>query len=191
MLSAEDKDGMYLLALETHWEQGPFFCSECKQEVMLKTSRVKIPHFAHWPNASFCTYAHRGESEEHRDAKVELYETLKVVPGVEQVQLELRLGEIRPDVHFVYRDQPVALEIQMSSLSPDLIALRTSLYTAKQIPVLWMVPLFEDLGLGEDRYIPRDWEQYLHTLYYGKVYYWIENLRLQPIKYGLYLLAPS
>lgn len=158
---------------------------------MLKAGRVKVPHFAHWPNASSCAYANSRESEDHREAKIEVYRALRAVPGVEQVQPELRLGEVRPDVHFVYRGQRVALEIQMSHLSPDLLAWRTSVYTTKKIPVLWMVPLFEDLGLSEDRYAPRDWERYLHTLYFGKVYYWIENLRLQPIKYEPYMLAPS
>jgi competence protein CoiA len=189
MLSAVDNDGTYVLALDVQRrDQGPFFCPECKQEVIFRAGPIKTWHFAHWPDADTCTYG-GGESEEHQLAKIELYQALKAVPGVEKVQVERHLGEVRPDVSFVYQGQYFALEIQISSISRELIEWRTQMYTQKNIAVLWMVPFYEELD--EEWYAPLDYERYLHGFYFGKVYYWDEGLQLQPIKFGEYLLAPG
>lgn len=186
MLSAVDKQQNYVLAEEVTREDGPFFCPECRQEVMLKAGPIKIPHFAHWPDASYCAYG-SGESQDHQEAKLELYHALERVSGVEKLKVERYLKEVRPDVSFVYQGQYVALEIQMSNISRELLEWRTQMYTEKNIAVLWMPPLWDDIN-DEDRYAPSDWERYLHTLYFGKVYYWAADLELQPIKFEEYLL---
>ncbi len=56
----------------------------------------------------------------------------------------------------------------------------------RNIVVLWM-PLFS-MELLESRYAPKDWERYLHRMYYGKVYYWFQDLLVQPVKFEDYLL---
>lgn len=49
MLSAVDKDNGYALAMEAHKDDGPFHCTECEEELILKQGRVKIAHFVHLP----------------------------------------------------------------------------------------------------------------------------------------------
>lgn len=127
-----------------------------------------VAHFAHWPDAK-CAYTGEGESEEHRLAKLEIYQALLRAPGVTDVRLERYLREVRPDVSFVLSGELVALEIQASLLARDGIEWRTTVYAKKGIAVLWM-PLFSS-EVSEDRYAPKDWERYLHTMYFGKVYY--------------------
>ncbi len=187
MLSACNRQGN-VLADEVEWEDGPFHCPACQGVVILKKGRIKVPHFAHLPDAE-CVYANEGESEEHRHVKREIYQALLRTPGVTDVQVERYLQEVRPDVSFVLDKELIAIEIQLSLLSRDQIAWRTKTYARKNIAVLW-TPSFSG-ELFEFRYAPKDWERYLHTLYFGRVYYWLEGVKLVPVKFGEYILPPS
>ena len=188
MLSAYNRSGDEVLAEEVGLSGGPFYCPACRQQLTLKKGRKVVAHFAHWPDAD-CAYSGEGESEEHRLAKLEIYRALLQAPGVTEVRLERYLREVRPDVSFVLNGVLVAIEIQLSLLSPEKLEWRTTAYARKNIAVLWM-PSFS-MGLLEPRYAPKDWERYLHTMYYGKVYYWFEGLLLQPVKFEEYLLEPD
>jgi competence protein CoiA len=188
MLSAWNLSGDEVLAEEVESSDGPFYCPACQAQLILKQGRKVVAHFAHWPDAE-CEYVGEGESEEHRMVKWELREALLRIPGVTDVRLERYLREVRPDVSFLMNGQLIALEIQLSQLSLEKIAGRTKAYARKNIAVLWM-PLFRG-ELLEQRYAPRDWERYLHTMYYGKVYYWYEDLLVQPVKFGECLLEPD
>jgi competence protein CoiA len=188
MLSAWNEFGEDVLADEVELEDGPFYCPACQEQLVLKQGRKVVAHFAHRPSTN-CEYTGEGESEEHRLAKRELREALLGVPGVTDVRLERYLREVRPDVSFLLNGQLVALEIQLSQLSLEKIAERTKAYTRKNIAVLWMPLFWRDLL--ERRYAPRDWERYLHAMYYSRVYYWYEDLLVQPVKYGECLLEPN
>ena len=187
MLSAYTQSGE-VMATEVSPEDGPFYCPACQETLIFKQGRKVIAHFAHYPEAT-CAYTNEGESDEHRLAKLELYQALLQAPGVSDVRVERYLQDVRPDVSFVLRGELVAVEIQVSQISRADIAWRTEAYARKNIAVLWMPLLFQEVC--EDRYAPKDWERYLHTMYYGKVYYFAENLELQPVKFGEYLLAPG
>ena len=185
MLSACNRHGD-VLADEVVLEDGPFHCPACLGQVILKKGHIKIPHFAHLPDAE-CTSPNEGESEEHQLAKLEIYEALLRTPGVTEVRLERYLQEVRPDVSFVLNGELVAVEIQLSLLSRDQIEWRTKTYTRKNIAVLWTPSFSRDLF--QARYAPKDWERYLHTMYFGKVYYWFEGIKLVPVKFEEYTLA--
>jgi competence protein CoiA len=148
--------------------------------VTLKRGHIVTPHFAHQPGSN-CSYAGIGESEEHRSAKFEIYQALLTAPGVTNVQMERNLQEVRPDVSCIYKDTLIAIEVQISNLSPDDIERRTRAYASKNIAVLWTPP--QSLEVFEERYAPRHWERYIHTLYYKTVYYWFEGLNIHPIRY--------
>lgn len=187
MLSACNRHGE-VRAAEVEVEDGPFYCPACQGSVILKQGRIKIPHFAHLTGTE-CVYSNGGESEEHQLAKLEIYAALRRTPEVTDVRLERYLQEVRPDVSFVLNGELVAIEIQFSHLSSDQIAWRTKAYARKHIAVLW-TPSFP-MELFEGRYAPREWERYLHTLYSGRVYYWLEEVKLVPVKFEEYLLPPN
>jgi len=134
--------------------------------LILKKGRIKIPHFAHAVDTA-CSYAGEGESEEHRRAKITLYQELLKVPDVSDVRMEHGLHEVRPDVSFRFRGGLIALEVQISSLSPEDIERRTRAYAKRDIAVLWTPPL--SLSAFETRYAPRAWERYLHGLWYDSL----------------------
>jgi competence protein CoiA len=186
MLSAYDKDNNYVLAAEVQYDDGPFYCPECHGELILKAGRVKIAHFAHQAYAD-CSYTGEPESDEHIKAKLEIYKALRDQPGVEKLQVERSLKEVRPDVSFYYDGSYIAIEIQISPITLDEIIRRTTAYTRKNIYVLWAPILSLDMFSG--RYAPKDFERNLHRLYEGIVYYWSKGLDLVPTEFEEYTLV--
>jgi competence protein CoiA len=105
---------------------------------------------------------------------MEIFNALQNAPGVRNVALELSLGAVRPDVSAVINGVPVAIEIQISSLSVETIMSRTIEYFRKGIHVLWLLQWTPKLDA--QRYTPKIWEKWIHAAYFGQVYYWIEGL---------------
>ena len=159
------------LALKT---DAPFFCPECCDVVVLKSGTGKVNHFAH-VNPLVCRFD-ANESEEHRQCKFQIYQALLRQPNVEKAAMERPLGTNRPDISAYINGVPVAIEIQISSLSEETIKHRTMEYARKGIYILWLLLWTPDLT--DTRYTPRLWEKWIHTTYFGHVYYWIEELTI-------------
>ena len=85
------------------------------------------------------------------------------------------------------RKWKVAVELQLSAISPGEISYRTRCYAAKNIWVLWITPYHHNVS-GLTPYRTRIWERYLHALYFGKVYYWSGGLCLLPVHFEPYVL---
>jgi competence protein CoiA len=174
MLSAKrTSDGQTVTAYQSKKTDGPFLCHECGDLVTLKTGKRTTGHFAHL--SLTCRLA-MGESEIHRYCKLEIYESLLRAPGVTNVALERPLGSNRPDVSAYIHGVPVAIEVQISSLSIETIMRRTIDYHQKGICVLWLLQWKPQLDSG--RYTPRLWEKWIHAAYFGQVYYWIHGLQI-------------
>lgn len=186
MLSAIKESDETVMAWEITREDGPFFCPECEEEVILKKGFIILPHFAHYPEAS-CSYG-TGESEQHRRAKYEIYEALKAHPDVNYLRVERYLKEVRPDVSFLWQGKwRVAIEMQISAISPEEIAHRTRWYAAKNIWVLWITPYHNTMSCLTP-YNTQVWERYLHALYFGRVYYWLGGTQVLPVHFKPYVL---
>ena len=176
--------GQKVAAWEAERADKPFVCFCCGREVTLRRGETKAPHFAHRPPVT-CEYG-AGESAEHRKCKLEIYEHLSRHPEVTKCELERDLRTVRPDVSAYVRGVPVAIEVQLSSLSLGRIAYRTSEYARKGIYVLWL-PLYSE-SLGRELYRPRPWERWLHALYQGRVYYWLGGVQILPVHFRDYLV---
>lgn len=174
--------GQKIAAWEVERSDGPFLCFCCQQMVMLRKGEIKAPHFAHIPPVT-CEYG-RGESEEHRRCKIAIYESLSAHPQVRKCEMERDLGTVRPDVSAYINDMPVAIEVQLSNLSLTRIQYRTSEYARRGIYVLWLPILTPKVR--QRLYSPSPWEQWLHAAYFGRVYYWLEGLRILPIHFRDY-----
>lgn len=162
----------------------PFKCPMCGNETILRKGKVKIHHFAHKPPVS-CEYG-KGESEAHRKCKQSIYSCLKQDPNVSECELEKNFGKVVSDVFFIHNGVKIAIEVQISNLTMDRIIERTKAYHDLGVYVLWLC-LF-DSNLNNECYSPKLWERWLHVNYYGRVYYWIEDLSLVPIHFEDYLL---
>lgn len=175
MLSAKrTSDGQIVHAYFERKENGPFRCVECNEEVVLRSGKSRVDHFAH-VNPLACSYT-QGESELHRRCKMEIFDGLSRAPHVKNVVLEKPMGVVRPDISAEINGTPVAIEIQISSLSVDEIMRRTIAYHQKGIYVLWLLQWTSDLD--KERYSPRVWEKWIHACYFGRVYYWTQNLEV-------------
>jgi len=115
-----------------------------------------------------------GETDAHRRCKIEIFEALQNQPHIRDAGLERSLKSVRPDVSAYIGNVPVAIEVQISSLSLETIAHRTREYERKGIYVLWLLQWTPELD--DPRYAPRLWEKWIHAAYFGSVYYWIEGL---------------
>src|ERR1051325_9841204 len=173
MLSAKrQSDGQTVTAYFEKKSNGPFVCLDCEKELLLKCGRNRANYFAH-ANRFACRFA-TGESDIHRRCKMEIFEALRHTPGVRDVAMERPLGTVRPDVSAHINGVPVAVEVQISSLSIETIMSRTIEYSRKGIYVLWLLQWTPKLDAP--RYAPTIWEKWIHTAYFGGVYYWIEGL---------------
>jgi competence protein CoiA len=182
MLSAYNQHQVLVVAWDVTKEQGPFFCSECSKPVILKKGALAIHHFAHYP-LSACAHG-TGEGKEHRQAKQQIYEALRHHPDVTKLAMERPLGEVRPDISFCWKGKDyVALEIQISPISPDEIARRTRTYTSKKIAVLWIVPYRREKMSILTPYRTSLAERYLHALSFGNVYYWSTGEHVLPMHF--------
>lgn len=175
MLSAHRRlTGEIVTAYLSSKAHGPFKCLDCGDEVVLKTGRRTVNHFAH-VNPLACLYA-ENESKQHRRCKMEIFLALQKEPHVRNVALERPLGTNRPDVSAEINGVPVAIEVQISSLSLETITQRTIEYARKGIYVLWLLQWTP--GLDAKRYTPRLWEKWIHAAYFGRVYYWTQGLNV-------------
>ncbi len=184
MLSARrNSDGETVLAYFESSRNGPFACLTCNEEVILKTGRQRVDHFAH-ANPIACKFA-TGESDKHRQCKMEIYEALLREPHVVNPVLERPFELFRPDVFAYIRGVPVAIEVQISSLSVETIMRRTIEYARDGIYILWLLQWTPELN--SSRYAPRMWEKWVHAAYFGRVYYWLHGLNVVPYHFDPHL----
>jgi competence CoiA-like predicted nuclease len=129
-----------------------FYCPICKEEVKLKVGHKNTPHFAHWSMRK-CEGGLERESEDHLLGKKQLFTALEKRYDAE---LEPYLSSIRqrPDFIVKTREGEYPIEFQCSSLSPQLLGKRTSMYKKEGYTPIWI--------LGAKRY--KRLSAYLHEL---------------------------
>ncbi len=157
-----------VIAASESRSNGPFLCPECRETVLLRKSSVRTSHFAHSPK-SLCRLGAL-ETEAHRKCKQGIYEALLKEPNVKNAALERSLKTCRPDISARINGVPVAIEVQISTVSMETIVKRTAEYSRRGIYVLWL--LLWTPYLGSKRYRPRLFEKWIHAAYFGRVYYW-------------------
>jgi competence protein CoiA len=147
-------------------------------------------HFAH--AAKPASTNSPGESALHRACKSQLCAALAIRhPGggwaVERpipARAEQGLPEVVPDLSGRIGPHFVAVEVQASALSLASVLERTQSYAGRAIHVLWVIPV----SMAPDPVLlrPKLHERYLHSLYFGRVYYWWPGLgaTVVPIHFG-------
>ena len=148
-------------------EDGPFYCSFCKNKMMLKKGMVKVHHFAHFPNSN-CPYA-EGESEMHYQAKISLYNA--ACERNIKAELEKVLSpQVRADVLLTFNSgKQFAVEFQKSKLTREKVISRLRNYENTKIPVIWIFFMKEPLQQNEIKL--SDMEKYFHEQSKGLFYF--------------------
>ena len=169
---------------------GPFYCPGCFSDAIVRKCHEKKDHFAH--RARLSPVFGLEEGELHKQCKNEIATKLqerfpegnwaaeRAIPE----RKDLKVPELRPDISGRINGVRVAVEVQASTLTIAKIVKRAQDYTKRGIALLWLVPLHEPLG--ESPFRPRLYERYLHSIYYGRTYYWWAGLGLvlKPVHYG-------
>lgn len=193
MLIALDINQSRCISWNTSKEQKPFYCPKCQEEVILKKGNKKIHHFAHKPPIN-CTYG-VGESQKHYKVKKAIYEALLKEPNCSKCELERILKGVRPDISLKINNNYVAIEIQNSTIDISLINQRIERYNKLNIHLIWILPDdnpkivlpdSKDEGVHKKLCRPKEWEKYLHKLYFGRLYYWQNNANVKPLHLQTY-----
>lgn len=170
-------------------EDGPFYCPDTYEELIIRKCVEKIDHFAYKSRLS-PVYG-TAESKLHYECKMEICNELKKIFQNGNWDVERTIPpnkdkgfeKLVPDISGRINGKPVVIEVQASSLTLPKILKRVNGYFLRNVSILWIVPLKEDLGCETFR--PRQYERYLHSMYYGRVYYWQKGhgLTLTPVHF--------
>lgn len=169
-------NNQYVFAKNVIRDDGPFYCPECFSDVIVRKCVEREDHFAHKGNLSKLFGSN--ESLLHKSCKEEILKGLveQFPDGKWEIERPIRADdnkgylEVVPDISGRIGKEAVAIEIQRSSLNIKTIVKRTQEYTKRRVAILWVVPLKEDLP--NENFRPRLFEQFLHLMYYHRVYYW-------------------
>lgn len=134
MILAVDENGGQVLA-ENAEKGRHYFCPVCDSRVTLKKGPVKTAHFSHHHILDCMRYLYKRESVEHLELKHDLY--LALTPHY-PAAMEYYLRDIEQIADLLINKQ-LALEIQLSTISPQLIIDRTEGYASIGIDVIWLL----------------------------------------------------
>lgn len=119
--------------------KGILLCPACGKPYEYCHEEVKMPYFRH-KDKNICEDKYsEPETEEHKKGKKDLYEWIKIQPGVTNAELEgwLPATKQRPDIMFKYKGQQCVLEYQCSPISSEYIE-RHELYQAAGVKDIWV-----------------------------------------------------
>ena len=121
-------------------------CPACGKPYEYCHGKVKSPYFRHMDKAQCEDKYSEPETEEHINGKRDLYEWIRIQPGVEDAVLEGWIPETkqRPDIMFKYMGNKYVLEYQCTPISTEYYE-RHELYQAAGINDIWI--------LGTEKYL--------------------------------------
>jgi competence protein CoiA len=159
-----------------------FVCPKCSAPVILKRGRIITAHFAHKPPV-VCSWG-TGESGSHLDAKRAICDAVRArgLKADVEVIVPSLAGDRRADVLVTSPDgKRVAIEIQHTPLSFDVIEARTRAYMAVDIAVIWVAMLPKGRlekaervpsGFLVKRYAAKEFERWAHGFHMGQLWFW-------------------
>lgn len=172
-------------AIEKRELLAPYIDTETNEEVVPRKCYDKTDHFAFKPLET--PIVGRGESVLHYECKIEICRSLDEKIPTGKWACERRMSksssgpELIPDISGrLFKEWsnedgwPVVIEVQASTYSIDQIIKRTKYYNSRKCSILWVIPLKEDFT--SEVYRPRLMEAFLHSMYFGRVYYWMKGM---------------
>lgn len=143
-------------------KQEQFFCPECHDLVIVRAGPHVTPHFAHY-HTSHCTFSTNGETDDHRNAKLLLYQWLR--DQQINAKLEFFIPEInqRPDIFFSYKQKLFVFEFQYSLTDLTSIQKRNEGYRKNGIIPIWFLDIRLLKSLSTNVLQLNDWTlQFMH-----------------------------
>jgi competence CoiA-like predicted nuclease len=154
MLYALNQQKKLISATKSEKTEGPFFCFECNEELVLRKGDIREHHFSH-KNNSVCIMNNidgfgtvgGGESLEHYNLKMNLKSYLDTRKDCANVQCEKylktedskRFADVFCELHRNGEIYPICFEIQESDLPIATLKERTLDYTKKGYYTFWLL----------------------------------------------------
>ncbi|MFO8069059.1 MAG: competence protein CoiA family protein [Alkalibacterium sp.] len=137
MFIAIDKQCNIIKASDYNYNE-ECFCPACKEEVIFKNGSIYQSHFSHRNNSNCKTFS-EGETEEHMEGKLLLYNWFKKEKIEVQLEAFLPALKQRPDLLINYKGINIAIEYQCSPISKEMITSRTRGYKRNGYYVFWIL----------------------------------------------------
>jgi competence CoiA-like predicted nuclease len=114
-------------------------CPVCGGKMIYKHGRIKIAHFAHEADECLDKYS-EGETQEHLQGKLIIYNWLKSQEGIKSLKLEAWVPETkqRPDIYFEKDSDKFVIEFQCSPIASEYLE-RRELYSLAGIKDIWIL----------------------------------------------------
>lgn len=185
-------DNTFVYAEFANKSDGPFYCPVCLCDAIVRKCSEKVDHFAH--SARQSPVIRKKDKELHNKCRDEILELLKqkFPEGKWASEREIPANKdkgfkkVIPDISGRIGDIPVAIEVQLSPYTIRRITEKITEYQKRnpKVAVLYVIPLYDDLG--DEPFRPRLFEKFLHSMYYGRVYYWTPNseTKLLPVHFS-------
>lgn len=189
-IAARKFDNKKIHASEATHSDNPFYCPECYSDAFIRKCKDKQDHFAHHARQS--PILRNTESALHLQCKQDILSGLNANFPNGNWALERTLeadkvngfSKVVPDISGRINGRGIIIEVQKSAISIDKIIKRTLEYKKRGGYILWIIPLREELGTENFR--PRLFEKFLHQMYYGRIYYWVNGngTKLFPVHFS-------
>ena len=134
MFLARDKNGNLISALGYEVKKQTYYCPACGARVRLRKGKNVRTHFAH-ESLKKCDFFHENEGPEHLENKEQLFYWAK---KNDEVEMEYPIPELK-QIADIFVNKQLALEVQCSPISCDLLRERSNGYRSLGIQVLWLL----------------------------------------------------
>ena len=134
MFLARDKKCHLINALENELKRQAYYCPACGARVRLRKGKNVRTHFAH-ESLKKCDFFHENEGPEHLENKEQLFYWAK---KNDEVEMEYPIPELKQIADILINKQ-LALEVQCSPISCELLRERSNGYRSLGIQVLWLL----------------------------------------------------
>lgn len=183
MLKALDKNNNEVLSFllkredKEKFKGQAFTCCHCGKPAKLRLGENRRPHFSHQKKHS-CSYDVGGETEAHYNAKIQIYEELKLMGLIPHIEKKFNTDGVYciADVYFETPEgNKVAIEVQRSVIATEKLKARFDNYKTLGVHVLW-VGLAQDLHhqfrSGIHHLKVNKMQQCMAENFDGKLYLW-------------------
>ena len=158
MFLARDKNGNLISALGDEVKKQTYYCPACGARVRLRKGKNVRTHFAH-ESLKKCDFFHENEGPEHLENKEQLFYWAK---KNDEVEMEYPIPELK-QIADIFINKQLALEVQCSPISCELLRERSNGYRSLGIQVLWL--LGEKLWIKERlTQLQRDFLYFSHNM---------------------------
>lgn len=159
-------------------DDGPFYCPKCLSDAVVRKCSEKDDHFAH--KANYTPLAMKKDTALHTACRNAIFKALAEAFPDGGWAMERKIDaneskgwpEIIPDISGRIGTTGVCVEVQTSAYTINRIAEKMEYYNKMRAKVLWILPLKSPLK-EESNFRPRLFEKYIHSMYFGRIYYWL------------------